>query len=299
MSRTLCGGGKLVRLFLGGSILANVFLLSTLIQRHDLAPQPQHILTALDSRGLNDSLHSRQIIFVGGVPRSGTTLVRAMLDAHPDIHCGEETRVIPRILGMRNRWAHSDKENSRLKEAGIDSTLLDQATRAFISNIIIGHGRPTKYLCNKDPMVLTYMQDVLRMYPKSKFVMMIRDGRAVAYSIVSRNVTISGVNNKEYKSAALFWNKIMTRITSDCQRLGKKRCLGVYYEKLVKNPREWMEKILEFTGVPWHDNVLHHSEFIDNGGIHLSKYVCLLLLENARVCNFVLHKISYGVLGEK
>jgi len=32
------------------------------------------------------------IIFIGGVPRSGTTLMRAMLDAHPDVRCGEETR---------------------------------------------------------------------------------------------------------------------------------------------------------------------------------------------------------------
>jgi hypothetical protein len=41
---------------------------------------------------------SSPIIFIGGVPRSGTTLMRAMLDAHPDVRCGEETRVVPRIL---------------------------------------------------------------------------------------------------------------------------------------------------------------------------------------------------------
>lgn len=280
MARAMCGT-KSMRVFFGASIFLNTFLLIRVFRSYTAnytlplpyQPEPRLPLPAVDSRGMNDSLYSRQVIFVGGVPRSGTTLVRAMLDSHPDIRCGEETRVIPRILGMRNRWANSDKERKRLKEAGVDSTLLDQATRAFISNIIIGHGQSAKFLCNKDPMVLTYMRDVLRMYPKAKFVMMIRDGRAVAYSIVSRNVTISGVNNKEYKSAALFWNKIMTRITSDCQALGKQHCLSVHYEKLVRNPREWMTKILKFAEVPWNENVLHHSDFISNGGIHLSKYV--------------------------
>lgn len=36
---------------------------------------------------------SMPLVFVGGMPRSGTTLMRAMLDAHQDVRCGEETRV--------------------------------------------------------------------------------------------------------------------------------------------------------------------------------------------------------------
>ena len=44
------------------------------------------------------------LIFIGGVPRSGTTLMRAMLDAHPAVRCGEETRVIPRLLGMLSQF---------------------------------------------------------------------------------------------------------------------------------------------------------------------------------------------------
>ena len=35
------------------------------------------------------------------MPRSGTTLMRAILDVHPDVRCGEETRVIPRVLMAR------------------------------------------------------------------------------------------------------------------------------------------------------------------------------------------------------
>ena len=50
------------------------------------------------------------IVFIGGVPRSGTTLMRAMLDAHPEVRCGEETRVVPRILQVRTTFSMYSKK---------------------------------------------------------------------------------------------------------------------------------------------------------------------------------------------
>ena len=41
---------------------------------------------------------SHPLVFIGGHPRSGTTLMRAMLDAHAKVRCGEESRIIPRIV---------------------------------------------------------------------------------------------------------------------------------------------------------------------------------------------------------
>ena len=40
------------------------------------------------------------LIFVGSEPWSSTTLTHVMLDAHPEVHCGEETHIIPRVLAM-------------------------------------------------------------------------------------------------------------------------------------------------------------------------------------------------------
>ena len=69
------------------------------------------------------------LIFIGGMPRSGTTLMRAMLDAHPDVRCGEETRVIPRILGIRMQWSRSAVEKRRLDEAGVTDEVIDSAVK--------------------------------------------------------------------------------------------------------------------------------------------------------------------------
>ena len=61
---------------------------------------------------------SSPVIFVGGVPRSGTTLMRAMLDAHPDVRCGEETQLVPQLLAARLRLGKKDFYQSKLEKSG-------------------------------------------------------------------------------------------------------------------------------------------------------------------------------------
>jgi protein-tyrosine sulfotransferase len=61
--------------------------------------------------------------------------MRAMLDAHPDVRCGEETRVLPRILGMRTQWKRNAKESKRLTEAGLDDNVIDAAVSSFITEV--------------------------------------------------------------------------------------------------------------------------------------------------------------------
>lgn len=63
--------------------------------------------------------------------------MRAMLDAHPEIRCGEETRVIPRILGLRAQWKRSEKEWNRLQQAGVTSEVINRAISSFIIQVYI------------------------------------------------------------------------------------------------------------------------------------------------------------------
>lgn len=214
------------------------------------------------------------LVFIGGVPRSGTTLMRALLDAHPDVRCGEETRVIPRLLGMRTQWAKSDKETKRLQEAGLSDEVIDSAIAAFMLEVIAKHGEPAPRLCNKDPFTLKSTVYLSTMFPNSKFLLMIRDGRAVVHSIITRKVTISGFDLKSYRQSLEKWNAAIETMYVQCLRVGPTRCLPVYYEQLVLHPQEMMRHILEFLDIPWNDAVLHHNEFINKpGGISLSRLV--------------------------
>ena len=228
------------------------------------------------------------LIFIGGMPRSGTTLMRAMLDAHPDVRCGEETRVIPRILGLKNQWQKSDKESKRLLEAGLSDDVLSSAIGAFILEVIAKHAEPAARLCNKDPFTLKYLNDLSKMFPNARYLLMIRDGRAVVHSIISRAVTISGFDIKNFRSCLEKWNAAVESMYTLCMKVGPSHCLPVYYEQLVLHPEKIMRQILDFLEIPWADGVLHHEEYINKpGGISLSRYVLFF-------CGF--NKSKYEIL---
>jgi protein-tyrosine sulfotransferase len=212
------------------------------------------------------------VVFIGGMPRSGTTLLRVMLDSHPDIRCGGETRVIPRLLNLRNSWLKAPFESQRLLEAGITADVLDHAVGEFMLEIMARHGKPAKRLCNKDPFTLKSAVYINTLFPKGQFLFLIRDGRAVAHSIVSRKVTISGFDITNYRQCLKKWNSATSSMYEQCKQLGPKICLPVYYEQLVLHPEQTLRGILKFLNLPWNDAVLHHEKFVNQpDGIELSK----------------------------
>lgn len=234
--------------------------------------QDEFVLDDLNANSASVFSYNKNVplVFVGGVPRSGTTLMRAMLDAHPDVRCGEETRIIPRIIYMRSQWANSKKEAERLKNAGMTDDVIDSAVGAFILEVIANHGKPAKHLCNKDPLVLRYSVYMKSIFPNGKFILMLRDGRATVHSIISRKVTITGFNLQSYRECLSKWNTMIEQMYIQCVNAGPESCLPVYYEQLVLHPESSMKEILKFLDIEWSDNVLHHEKYIGDE-VSLSK----------------------------
>lgn len=208
------------------------------------------------------------ILFIGGMPRSGTTLMRSMMDAHPKMRCGEETRLVPRILGMRSNWYRSEKEKKRLDEAGVNEAVINSAISEFILEIIVKHGKPAERLCNKDPFTLKSTKYLIDLFPNARFILMTRDGRATAHSIISRQVTISGFDITSYRDVITKWSRAIQQMYDQCKEVGPKYCMQVKYEDLVLHPRPTLKKILAFADLDWTENVMEHQKHM--GDISLS-----------------------------
>lgn len=256
----------------------NLFSTSSSVEPVRWSAQEKHIeLSVEESKalgGIKEYRYSRDlpVVFIGGMPRSGTTLLRVMLDSHPDVRCGGETRVIPRLLNLRNSWLKAPFESQRLLEAGITADVLDHAIGEFMLEIIARHGKPANRLCNKDPFTLKSAVYIRSLFPNAQFLFLIRDGRAVAHSIVSRKVTISGFDITDYRQCLTKWNSATSSMYEQCKSLGPKVCHPVYYEQLVLHPELTLRGILKFLNLPWNETVLHHEQFINKpDGIELSK----------------------------
>merc|ERR1712168_740671 len=150
---------------------------------------------------------------------------------------------------MRTQWSKAPKENRRLQEAGLTEPVLDDAISAFILEIIAKHGEPAPRLCNKDPFTMKSTVYLSTLFPNSKFIFMVRDGRATVHSIISRKVTITGFDLKSFKTCLQKWNAAIESMYFQCLRVGTTRCLPVYYEQLVLHPKEWMTRILHFLNI--------------------------------------------------
>ncbi|KAK0420826.1 hypothetical protein QR680_014911 [Steinernema hermaphroditum] len=202
------------------------------------------------------------LIFVGGVPRSGTTLMRALLDAHPNIRCGEETRVIPNLLQIVHNWESGPYHQKLLENAGVTHDVLRDAAGAFVFEVIAKHGDWAPRLCNKDPLTFEHLPFLREIFPRARFVLMIRDGRAIVHSIISRKVPVVGFDWRKPVDCLKAWNKMIEKMYKDCKCLGPDVCLPVRYETLILRPEGELRRITAFLGESWSDNLLHHEKFV-------------------------------------
>ena len=107
---------------------------------------------------------SNAFIFIGGKQRSGTSLMRAILDVHSKVKCGEEASIFPSFL------SYISKMNIPAKDIDITRSIIDTAAAQFLSSIILNRNFKAERQCVKDPNLMYFSHYLYTLFPNAKFI---------------------------------------------------------------------------------------------------------------------------------
>ena len=108
---------------------------------------------------------------------------------------------------------------------------------------------------NKTPKHVLHMPEIAELFPEARFVHIVRDGRDVALSYLSKDFGPSDV-----RSAADVWRARVERGRADGARLGERRYAELRYEDLLTDPEAELRTICAFLDLPFDDAMLRYHE---------------------------------------
>jgi protein-tyrosine sulfotransferase len=136
---------------------------------------------------------------------------------------------------------------------------MDNAMRLYFYYIMNEHIRPAERLCAKDPNILYHMNYLDKLFPNSKFVWLVRDPRAVVFSLM--NIYKEPITMANATKYFITWQQYNSKVKSDCDWIGERRCMMVKYEDLILSAKETISKVAEFLNLNWTDNFLKREIF--------------------------------------
>ncbi len=216
--------------------------------------------------------------FFVGCGRSGTTLLRAMFDSHPDLAVPDEVSFVIRLARPHyarhygwprrydadagaalitanaswRRWGLPPDE-SRAALADPPPASFPDAVRRAYAAWAAHEGKP-RY-ADKTPMHVLHLPRLARMFPEARFVHLVRDGRDVALSYTSVAWGPATVTD-----AALLWRRRVSAGRRAGRRLGPDRYREVRYEDLVAEPERVVRDLCGFLDLAWDDALLRYPD---------------------------------------
>jgi hypothetical protein len=216
-------------------------------------------------------------IFIVGFQRSGTTLLRLMLDSHPDIAIPLDT------VGMWAGYAerldrYGDLAREENRRRMVEDVLAEERIRLWntplsakdvlgrwrepgIAGIIRAmheayaqaHGKRT--WGDKDPGNMNRIDQLNAWFPDARIIHIIRDGRDACLSHLTQDFGYSNV-----LECALAWREEVQWVGRMGRLLGERRYLELRYEDLIREPERCLREVCTFLDVSFYDSMLRYHE---------------------------------------
>jgi hypothetical protein len=203
-------------------------------------------------------------IIVGGCGRSGTTLMRVILDTHPHICCGPESRLFqPRVPSppkLARRFGLQEAAVNRLFDSsGSQAEFIDRFFALYCE------ARHKPRWSEKTPRNVLYLDYIFEHFPKARFIHMIRDGRDTICSLRThpRHKVVDGkiIKLNTWHPIEPCLERWINDVRAGLAFRGDPRYVEIRYEDLVARPRETLAPLFDFLGEAFDERVLeYHRE---------------------------------------
>ncbi len=212
---------------------------------------------------------SKQIFFIAGAPKSGTTWLQRLLDAHPEIACSGEGHFADKLAVffrhaiadynrqqklVAQRVYENDPIYPELSQRELDLTVV------ILSSLIMSTrplGEHIRCVGDKTPRYTFHMEYLKTLFPDAKFIHVIRDGRDVVVS-TCYHVYRTGDHSVFEKDSANFhkWVRQFAKqwfeAVSAARRFGEGHAADYFevrFEDLLAQPAPKVRELLGFLGV--------------------------------------------------
>lgn len=202
-------------------------------------------------------------VFIGGCDRSGTTLLAAQLaryrgvlalpesffvaeSARHALQAGEDVARTAERIGREYRFkawraAGCPEPDTFVADSPDARTLIERLVGAYAEAVGAG---PVDIFVEHAPQNIRRAEEIARYYEDARFLHIVRDGRAVAASLLPLDWGPTNVVDM-----AQFWTDAVAAGFAAVERLGPERAMTVRYERLVAEPEESLAAIGAFLGV--------------------------------------------------
>ena len=211
----------------------------------------------------------KNIVFLVGCPRSGTTWLQKLLASHPKIRSGEESHFFSLYVGPQLRsW--KDQKTRHFREglghaAGPPAYFREEEFLAILKNYLTALLKPVidglqsdELFLEKTPSHALYIPEIKELLPDSQFIHLIRDCRDVVASLVtaSRSWGASWAPSNA-KLAAAMWAQHVEAVNAAAKNLSPHEFCELRYENLWSAPLDTLKRLIEFLGIPWNDDSIN------------------------------------------
>ncbi len=207
------------------------------------------------------SLH--QIAFLGGHPRSGTTLLEQILDAHPDVLAFDESVAFNQEITSNLPLPPASGESQvRALNAASPGRIKDIRQR-YVKSLLreTTDATTAKILLDKNPSPTMSLPTWLRVFPELKVIIALRDPRDVLISCFFLNIMLNAVNMNflSLERTAKHYSDLMD-VWLRMRDLGGFDWIETRYEDVVENVATEGRKATEFLGLIWHPDQARYHE---------------------------------------